>query len=373
MLLSLSITHLRNLESIQLDFDPCFNFIVGANASGKTSLLEAIYLLGTGRSFRALKTRDFVHHKNHSAVILGGISKAYGHVITQAAIQKNISGENKIVLNSKIQNNIAPLAKLLPVQIIGPDLELFSDAGSAARRQFLDWGLFYEGESYWPLWKQSRQILCQRNALLKQSQLDLRQLDYWDDQWAEISNKISQLRCDYLSRLIQSASFKQASFLAADCFSVEYQQGWPHKKSLIDCLVDSRERDRLKGHTQYGIHRDDIKIAVKNRVASDVLSRGQKKLMTLQLRFAQAGILSAQNEQLRSIFLLDDLASELDPENQTKVIEALAELNYQAFITSTQEQAHWARVVVEKGSSFKMFHVEQGEIVGETTDRPLLA
>jgi DNA replication and repair protein RecF len=175
-----------------------------------------------------------------------------------------------------------------------------------------------------------------------------------------------------LEQLICSAAFKQASFLDAQSFVVEYQQGWPHKKSLLECLVGTHERDREKGHTQYGIHRDDIKIYAKNRLAREILSRGQKKLMTLQLRFAQAGVLFAQHERLKSIFLLDDLSAELDSVHQAKVMQALIEVNYQAIITSTQRQHQWELAIGEQCRDFKMFHVEHGSVLTLEADMELI-
>lgn len=366
MILSFHVSNLRNISSTKLKFGSGFNFIIGENASGKTSLLEAIYLLGTGRSFRSSNTRDFIHFHKNDCTIFGQLVNG-NYKTNDLALRKSIVGENKIFLNGKSQNSIAPITKLLPMQIIGPDLELISDAGSNARRQFIDWGLFYENENYGDLWKKSRKILIQRNALLKQAILDTKQLDYWDIQWSEVSHEISQLRFEYLNRLVISDAFKESLFWKPKDLLIEYQQGWPYKKTLIDSLASSRDRDRLRGHTQYGIHRDDIKISSRNRPATEILSRGQKKLMTLQLRIAQAGELSEQRCELKSIFLLDDLASELDITNQKKVIQWLIDFKCQVFITSTQRNLMWERMANIQNFEFNTFHVEQGGCIDIST------
>ncbi len=368
MLDFIRVACLRNLISIELELHSNFNFLLGANASGKTSFLEAIYLLGTGRSFRSSYIRDLINLKEVESTIFGKLLPSpIAPLGNTLALRKSVSGESKILLNGKMQNSIASFAKLLPVQIIGPDLELFADSRSGVRRQFLDWGLFYENEIYWGMWKTARKILSQRNALLKQPTIDFKQLDYWDEQWAEISEQLSLLRLDYLNRLIQSAVFRQTNFVESAHFSIEYHRGWPQKKPLIDYLIESRDRDRAKGNTQYGIHRDDIKIAVKNRMASEMLSRGQKKLMTLQLRFAQASLLVQQRPHLKSVFLLDDLASELDLTHQKKVIKSLLDLNYQSIITSTSRNLVWEQIIQHQHGNgqkgFRMFHVEHGNII----------
>jgi DNA replication and repair protein RecF len=345
----LSLTDFRNLKSTTLDFDPRLNLISGSNGSGKTSLLEAIYVLCQAHSFRTHQLKQCVRHGKPGFMLFGRFSGF------KAGIAKR-DGKLEIRVNGETVKRRSELVKRSPINIVNTDIIQLIDGPPQKRRAFLDWCLFHVEPGYAEYWRQFQHALRQRNRLLK-SRKDLDLLDYWNQHLVEPSLKISAMRLGYCEALGEILSDELGKILSGLALELGYQQGWPQQQDLAEALDKIRERDIRAGFTSIGIHRDDIDLTSGGRKVGEFVSRGQSKRLCLALLLAVLKLVS-KNQQNRIILLIDDLHSELDQESQDLVYEQLADIDLQLFISNIDSSVPRAINVKE----FKLFHVEHGII-----------
>lgn len=352
-----SLKNFRNIVDAHLNFDPKLNFIYGENGSGKTSLLEAIYMLGMGRSFRTRLTRSIITHDQKNLLISGQIS-VNEHRSVRIAIEKTLADGAKIHIDREKNANTAQLIGLLPIQIINADSYCLLNAGPMHRRKFVDWGVFHVEHSFYPAWKRYHRALKQRNALLKKK-ITNPELDAWGQELVESGLIINNLRKSYLDLFEPVFNEAIRAFLGAYDFKLEYQSGWDSEKTLAEALASSKQRDLIYGSTQTGPHRADILFSHNKTPVSELLSRGQQKLFICALYIAQNRCLRKLSGKKTS-YLIDDIGSELDQVNLTKLTQTLLGEESQLFITGIQPQD--LRLLGKEGRQTKMFHVEHGQI-----------
>ena len=345
----LSLTDFRNLKSTTLDFDPRLNLISGANGSGKTSLLEAIYVLCQAHSFRTHQLKQCIQHGKPGFLLFGRFNDY------KAGLSKN-SRKLEIRVDGETVKRRSELVKRSPVNIVNADIIQLIEGPPQQRRAFLDWCLFHVEPDYAEFWRQFRHALKQRNHLLK-SRKDPELLDYWDQHLLKPSRKISKMRKQYCAALGKIMLTELDTILSGLSLELNYNRGWPQHQDLAAALGDHRERDIRGGFTSIGIHRDDIDLTSGGRKVSEFVSRGQSKRLCLALLLAVLRLVSEKQEN-RIILLIDDLHSELDHEAQKLVYEQLAEMDLQLFISNIDSLVPTPIKVKE----FKLFHVEHGTI-----------
>jgi len=348
----LAIEGVRNLQQIQLSPHERYNFFVGQNGSGKTSLLEAIYLLGTSRSFRTSYYHKVVNYDKTSLTVFGKVNE------TAIGVQKDKDGETQIKIDGEACRQSALLARLMPLQVYHPDSFKIINAAPKIRREVLDWGVFHVKQDYFKYWAQYQRALKQRNESLKQ----LYKNNYhspWDKLLSEYAANIHQMRLEYFNRFLPVFNEMWNNLFDSE-LEIVYYKGWGllHEESLlIDELEKHRTTDIRFGHTQYGPHRADIIIKYRSRLVKDIFSRGQQKLVIIAIKLAQ-GILLSQLSDKGCIYLFDDLLAEFDDLHLEKVIQSLSSIRGQIFFTGT-DQAVFGKMF----SDGKMFHVKHGEIL----------
>jgi len=350
-LTKLVINHIRNIESTTLMPGAKFNLLFGKNGSGKTSVLESIYLLGMGRSFRTHSSERVISFDQPALSVFGILDEQ-----TRIGIEKQRTGESRIRINRENQRSTASLAQLLPLQIINANLFQLIDAGPKIRRQFLDWGLFHVEHRFLPLWKQLCLAIRHRNVALRQ-QLPYKQIQAWDHEITRLSGEIDQLRCQYMAAYLPTLKEILAQLLELEV-DIQYLKGWNKALGLEAVLQQSLHRDRDLGYTQYGPHRADLRITVKNGLAKDILSRGQQKVLLCALKLAQ-GVLLRRLAGKTCVYLIDDLAAELDEDKQTVFPDVLSAIDAQVFITAVELDDLSRFMAVP---AVEMFHVEQGNV-----------
>lgn len=355
----LDIARLRRFDAVSLVPGPSLNLLVGDNGAGKTSVLEAIHLMGYGRSFRG-RVRDGLVRAGAEALEVfvewqegAGRSRRAGLRHGGQAWQGRLDGEPAAQLGD--------LCAALAVVTFEPGSHVLVTGGSETRRRLLDWGLFHVEPGFLPLWRRYSRALKQRNALLKAGSGD-RQLDAWDRELAEAGEPLTRHRRQYLDRLSPRLRAESADLLpAGGLASLDFLPGWRHEDlSLADALLLARDRDRTHGHTSVGPHRADWRIAHADIPGREALSRGQAKLTALSLLLAQAGL----HAELRGewpVVLLDDLASELDRRHQQRVLGRLLASSAQVFLTGTERPP----ALDALAAPYHLFHVEQGTIRAE--------
>lgn len=328
----LIVEHFRNLQSFDVNMHHGFNFIVGKNGSGKSSLLEAIYYLGHGRSFKsALASRVIQYEQPHFTLFaqLTEQNKQWS-----IGLQKTRQGQSAVKINGEEGNKIADLAHLLPIQLISPEEITLLNGGPSYRRAFIDWGLFHHQPEFYQTWTRLRRLLKQRNAALSQVQ-HYNELAVWDHELAVLANKISQWRESYVTALYDHIVRSCALFLPELDISQRFYQGWEKESDYSELLKRNFERDRQLGYTFSGPQKADLKLKANGIPLDDVLSRGQLKLMMCALRLAQGEYL-IQNSVKTCLFLLDDFSSELDPNKQELLAQRLQQIQAQVFISTIQ-------------------------------------
>lgn len=364
-ILSVEIQNLRNLKSAHLDLCPGHNVLVGDNGAGKTSVLEAVHLLGYGRSFRSRQPKDLITKQSSELVVSSSFIDADDRE-SRAGISKSSSGNasaSEVRLNGVSLNSTAELAANFPVIAIESSSFDLLDGGPKERRQALDWGVFHVEHSFSGLWRDYRRTLAQRNAQLKISD-DKSDYSYWNQGVVYISGQIHQLRQQYFTQFLPiflELLTELAPELRSELgeVSLDYHRGWAADKDLAQVLDERFSRDRFEKRTTKGCHAADLEFSIDGSLARDRLSRGQKKILVIAFKCAQASLYnSATNNSC--VLLLDDLASELDADKWQKVLATLDKSGCQTLQTYTELES--SRFQGQEGREVKMFHVKQGEI-----------
>lgn len=353
----LLIQNFRNLTAVDLNFSGGFNFLVGANGSGKTSLLEAIFYLGHGRSFKSHIGNRIIQYEQDSFVLHGRIDEDNHQ--WSIGIQKPKSGDTVLKINGEDGNKIADLAQLLPMQVIIPEGLTLLNGGPAYRRAFLDWGLFHQNPEFYAHWVNLKRLLKQRNAALQQVR-HYAELRPWDIELVKLAEIVSQLRAEYAEILRPEIEQTCRFFLPELEISVSFHRGWDKQSDYAEILAQGFERDRNLGYTMIGPQKADFRFKANGLPVEDVLSRGQLKLLMCALRLAQGEHL-IQQKQRQCLFLIDDFASELDPVKRELLAHRLRQSGSQVFVTAiTREQLN--QMHFQEQHNDKLFFVENGEI-----------
>ncbi|MGH8028582.1 MAG: DNA replication/repair protein RecF [Arenimonas sp.] len=352
----LVVSDVRCVAEAELDLGPGLNLITGGNGAGKTSLLEAVHLLGYGRSFRG-RVRDGLVRvgRPHLGVFLEWRD---GRGQARRAGLRHEGAQWEARLDSQSVPSLTELCAELAVVTFEPGSHALIAGGGEGRRRFLDWTLFHVEPSFLPLWRRYARALKQRNALLKTSPSPA-SLDAWERELADAGEPLTRLRQVALEQFEPILAATAAEFLPElGAASLDFQPGWRQADlALADALLLGRERDLATGFTSVGPHRADWRLGYAGLPAPAVLSRGQEKLTALACVVAQARAF-ADRQQEWPVVCLDDLASELDLPHQRRVLSALLASGAQVLLTATETPA----VLTDLPAPSRMFHVEQGRI-----------
>ena len=343
-------TNFRCLEKAELKLGPRFNLISGANASGKTSLLEALAYLGRGKSFRGASTANLTRHGESDFVLFGEVDGALGNVSvgvrnSREGLEARIGGENA--------SGAAALAEVLPLQVIDPEVHNLIAGGPELRRRFLDWVAFHVEHEHLSIWRKFRRALKQRNAALK-AKSSAATIQSWNAEFLKLAGSLDQSRRQVLELSLDSLQEHGRALLDAE-LAFSYQQGWAKEKTLEEALNDGLDRELQLGATQAGPHRADIKIAYDDRQARKLVSRGQQKLLASAMILAATQTAQAALEK-PLLLLLDDPAAELDSDSIARLIAAVVALGCQVVATSLDPDA------LQFPEEPVRFHVEHGQV-----------
>ncbi|WP_127469821.1 DNA replication/repair protein RecF [Thiomicrorhabdus aquaedulcis] len=340
----LTVQQFRNCHQANLSLSPGLNLIVGDNAAGKTSLIEAIWVLATGRSFRTAKPQQLIEHTQTDCTVFAAVSSSFSTSSHHNPSKTHRLGLQKSALNTTLRvdgettQSQAELARLLPVQLLTPESHRLLEEGPKARRQFMDWGCFHQHPEFAGVWRTYQRALKQRNHALKR-RLPKAQIQLWDSAVVDNALAIDAIRQDYLAQLTPYLlTFCQALMPElTTTVQCQYRAGWSKGcDNLLGLFEQSFDADLRMGHTQFGAHRADIRFKFGAAEALDTLSRGQQKLFVCALLLAQAS-LHEKVVQEPIIMLIDDLPAELDATHRLKLLELLQILNIQHIITSTAQ------------------------------------
>lgn len=357
----LHLHHFRNITAQKLFFSRRLNLIFGLNGSGKTSLLEAIYYLSTGRSFRTSKHSRVIQEGSSGLTVFGRISE--GGTQYRLGIERLVGArESNLHRNGLKCQSVAELARVMPVSVIEPGTFELVSGGPGHRRRFLDWLVFHVEHDYGRRWKACQRAIRQRNQCLRRGIISDRDLAPWNDQVASLGEAVTGARekgfALFKRELDRILSVAEPDWTRR--IEVGFARGWDSSKTLGAVLSDNPQSEKRAGFTLHGPNRADMRILCGNRPAGDVLSRGQQRSLVVLMKLAQMRVLREECG-IRGVCLLDDINAELDGDHQRFLAGQLMELGCQLFVTSiASPDANdlWSNL---SSGDFRMFHVEHGQ------------
>jgi len=352
----LNVSSVRNINSCEMRPSSSVNVFYGKNGSGKTSLLEAVHILASGKSFRSIKVDPLINHEASEAIIYAELANGY-HI----GLSKSRREIHQLLFQNQPQRNWETIARELPIQLLDSNSFLLLEGGPRSRRKYLDWGAFHVEQNFLQSWRRTKKCLANRNVLLKQRKIDTGELLAWDAEFSEAASEVDQSRSRYLQLLAPrfGTVYRELEGAFAEALELKYHRGWQEGEPLADVLRASIALDSKYGATQSGPHRAELDIRIGRNRAVDILSRGQQKVLVSALKIAQGDILSSALGR-NCIYLVDDLAAELDVHNRAAVLSQLLRQGGQLFLTCVEKDALDSSL--PKSSEMAMFHVEHGTI-----------
>lgn len=345
-----AIRDFRCIETAEFEVHPRCNVISGENASGKTSLLEAIFFLGRGRSFRTARNETLIRKGTHELTVTGrlggpGRSIPMGIRLSRDGIEAKAAGEKL--------GSLAGLAAVLPIQAIDPEVHRLVEEGPQERRRYLDWGVFHVEPNFVDHWRRYQRALRQRNAALRAGQAPSA-VRAWDPELIEAGEAVEDHRRRYLEKLRPHVAAVGERLLGVPV-DLSLHRGWLADLSLAKAVEQAWPRDQERQMTQAGPHRADLGIRVGGELARDRISRGQQKLTAAALLLGQLRCDAEQGSAVAGL-LVDDPAAELDAANLDRLLREVLDLPAQLFVTALDAENPSIRGL----PTGQRFHVEHG-------------
>ncbi len=325
-LLRLDLSSFRIFASTVFEPDPgATTVIVGPNGTGKTSILEAVGYLGTGRSFRG-STREAMVSQGASHALLRAWLEVGGREVQIEAEMAKV-GRSKVLINRQPARSRRDLAEAVAVSTFSPEDLVVVRGGPAGRRDLLDDALSLLQPSAGGILEDVDRALRQRSALLRQCRGRLSSeaeatLEVWDDRLGGAGQKLIELRRGLCHSLEAEVERAYQSLAGDDAQRVQMHYQCSAEGGLLDALRRARVEDVRRGVSTVGPHRDDLQLTLNGREARSQASQGEQRCLALSLRLGVHRLVTAQLGH-PPILLLDDVFSELDPERSLRLITEL--------------------------------------------------
>ena len=367
----LVLRNFRSYADCEINFTDRVNLIVGENAQGKTTLLEAIYFLSTAKSHRTYPDDELIRHNEDWFYLKGEIAATDGaHTnpethnlqpldLMTVEVSNELSGKKRFKSNGVLQKKLSQWIGQFNVVFFSPESLTLVKGSPADRRRFIDILISQINSAYLSALQNYQFALKQRNELLKQirsKQASPEFLDPWDDILIAEGVSIIQTRVRIFAQLKNYIQAKHAELTGnRETLKVKYQPSSEKIDDLMEQeavelfrrgLRSARSYDILRGMTSLGPHRDDFKLILETQSDGQMYlqeakafgSQGQQRTIALALKLGELELIHETTSKT-PIVLLDDVFSELDEERSSFLFELLGRLNAQIFITSTRQEA----------------------------------
>jgi len=337
---SVQLENFRNYKAQSVVFDKKLNLLLGQNAQGKTNLLESLFIMSLGRSFRTNRDQEMIAFGEENSKVTCVVSDDEGD--DEYEITVIYRPEGKIIKKDgvKLQRSIDLLESVYIVVFSPDDLKIIKE-GPDNRRRFLDRELCQIKPVYYSDLGNYKKVLRQRNMLLRGNNTDKDLLEVFDEALADYGTRIAEERDKFTKRIQEisrdihykiSEGKEELSISYETSIIRENESSSERKDYYKKKLKDGFEKDLLKGYTGFGPHKDDLAIAINDTDIRSFGSQGQQRTAALSLKLAEIGLIKQETGQ-NAVLLLDDVLSELDRRRQRFLIESMRDV--QVFITST--------------------------------------
>ena len=343
---NIKVENFRNYENQLIEFNKNINIIYGNNAQGKTNILEAIFFSAFGKSFRTSKDKQVIMKEKDFFKIHTEFQKKD----REGYIDLFLGNDKSISVNGVKLNKLSELLGNINIVIFSPeDINLLKDE-SAVRRKFLDMMISQLRKNYIYNLNNYKKNLEQKNNYLKSRNISDAMLDVYDEKLAEYSENVYQYRNEFIEKIKEKIKEIHSNITDED-ISIVYKTDCESKEKCLEKLKKNREKDKYRGFSSVGCHRDDFKILINGDEVDIYGSQGQNRTAILSLKMAELEVINDEIGEY-PILLLDDFMSELDQERITNFLKSIN--NIQVIITCTE------KIDLENSSNF---YVNNGKIL----------
>ena len=331
----IGLKNFRNHSSLTYEFSENLNVLTGPNGIGKTNIVEAIYYLSLGRSFKAVEDPDLIKRNHERAEINAVITE--GELTRKIKVVITKTGR-VILINGKSISKLSELAKCVNVILFQPkDVMLFSGP-PRDRRNFLDISISKKSAIYLDYISRYDKVLKERNDLLKQEKVDQTLLDVTTELLIKLSGSIISYRQMYVKDINDILNkITRALTGVKGQLELKYYPFIPYDADFIEnakkAFKRAEESDFKHKQTSIGVHREDISIGLNGRDIATFGSQGENRIAVLALKLSPYFLI--EDKDKKPIIVLDDVMSELDHKHQERLIKFLRKFN-QVFITGTK-------------------------------------
>lgn len=344
LIVRLILQNFRNFETASFAFAPGINSIWGGNGSGKSNVLEAIYLAGAGRPKKGGRDGELIRFGEPVARVEVRIQKRRSEMILESTLERieNFSARKTLKINHQPVRKLSDLVGQVKVVFFSPQDQAVVQGEPSFRRRFLDMALSQLSPSYLHALQQYQGIREQRNTLLRRPHSPSERVP-WNIQLIDFGSQVLLKRLQTLPLLAARAEETHRELSEGESLSLFYQSSFPVDPSNTLDEIKGRFEKALegvaweeseRGMTLVGPHRDDLRILLDRIDARLFSSEGQQKTAALALRLAE-GKLFAEAEGEAPLYLLDDCFSELDQKRQEAIIQNI-QPQAQSIVTLTQ-------------------------------------
>jgi DNA replication and repair protein RecF len=349
----LEVRDVRIVQGVALRLHPSLSVISGGNGAGKTSLLEAIHVLGTGRSFRSREVDSLVRWGCRELSVFGEAQGADGQLRRLGVVKGG--PDARVRVDGRSVEGIASVARLLPLATFGPESIDVVEGPPERRRALMDWALFHVEPQYGDSVLRYRRALRQRNAVLRAGG-SRREAQVWESDLCCDGERVDQFRAAYSDAVLPYVADALASLTPLNLRLV-YRRGWPASESLQHVLDRAWVTDSTRGWTGSGPHLADLSLQVGGHPARETLSRGEKKALAAALVLGHVEFLLAAGPR-KPILLADDFASELDDRARTWFLRRALATGCQLVLSVLAGES----LMLPNSVEHSVFHVERGEV-----------
>lgn len=339
---NITLNNFRNIKNCKITFSKNFNVLYGKNAQGKTSLIEAIYFLATGKSFRTRKTLEQINEKEKVLTLFGKTS------VDDFSVQLSKEKKEFYISRNKVKYK-EYIGKFLAISLSPEDILLISDSPEN-RRRFFNYEISQINTQYLIALINFQKILKIRNKLIKELKMDTEIFEIYNKKFINISKLIYQYRKEYIKQLSVYINKKYKEIFDEKNLLIKYEKSCDYE-NIEKILEEKKEKEKILGFSLYGPHKDEFSFILNGQKVKSFASQGEKKSVIFSLKLAQIDYIMEKLKE-SPVVLLDDIEAYFDEIRKNTVINYLSNKNIQCFFTATSKLAIEA----------KTFYVSDGEI-----------